>query len=534
MQDSLAIPTTESVRPHQLALASLVERLPAIVFRLDRDLRHLYISPAVETIAGWSAAALLGKTGLEAGIETELWLPFEAACRHVLTAAESQVIEFVGNTPHGRRHFETHLFPELDAHGKVESIIGLTTDRTERKRMDDALRESEERYRALIANVKSYAIFAVDLKGFVTTWNEGVQHLLGWSREEFVGLTTEKLFSAEDVANGVHRHQLQAAAEEASSASDLWLLHKDGTPFFASCIFSRAIDAAGHVIGFSVVLRDRTAWKRAQEERDSLLESERKVRLEAEQASRLKDEFLATLSHELRSPLNAIVGWVHIARRHSGDNDELARSLDTIERNVRAQTQIVNDLLDMSRIMTGQVRLEMQTVDLRDAVSNAVEAIRPAADAKRVRVEKTLGGNIGWTKVDPARLQQVLWNLLVNAVKFTPPGGNVRVALERVNSHVEIVVHDSGVGIAPGFLPFVFERFRQEDSSTTRRHGGLGLGLSIVKSLAELHGGSVKAASQGEGHGSTFTVALPIVQTQADDGGMESRLRVARDLDTLP
>jgi PAS domain S-box-containing protein len=382
--------------------------------------------------------------------------------------------------------------------------------------------------------VKSYAIFGVDLQGTATTWNEGVERLLGYSRGEFVGLTTEKLFSAEDVANGVYRRELQTAAEEGSAANELWLLQKDGTPFFASCIFSRALDTSGHVIGFSVVLRDRTAWKLAQQERDALLERERAVRHEAEQASRLKDEFLATLSHELRSPLNAIVGWVHIARRHAGDNGELARSLDTIERNVRAQTQIVNDLLDMSRIMTGQVRLDLQALDLRDAISNAVEAVRAAADVKGVRIEKALDSNIGWTRVDPARLQQVLWNLLANAVKFTPPGGRVRVALERVNSHAEIIVQDSGVGIAPSFLPFVFERFRQEDSSTTRRHGGLGLGLSIVKSLAELHGGTVRAASPGEGQGSTFTVTLPIMQTQGDEPSAESRIRAPFDLNALP
>ncbi len=524
----------DPVRPHERSLASLVERLPVIMFRVDRHLRTLYVNPAVETIAGWTPEALLGKTCSDAGIDAEIRVPFETACRRVYDTAEPQEIEFTGDTPRGRRHFECHLFPERGADGQVESIVGLTTDRTERKQAQDALRESEERYRALIANVTSYAIFAVDLKGFATTWNEGVERLLGWTREEFIGLTTEKLFSAEDVADGLHRKELRTAAEEGTSASDLWLLQKDGTPFWASCNFSRALDASGHVIGFSVVLRDRTAWKRAQEERDALLESERKVRQEAEQASRLKDEFLATLSHELRSPLNAIVGWVHIARRHAGDNAELTRSLDTIERNVRAQTQIVNDLLDMSRIMTGQVRLDLQTVDLRDAVSNAVEAIRPAADAKRVRVEKDLEASIGWTKVDSARLQQMLWNLLVNAVKFTAPGGRVRVALERANSHAEIVIEDSGVGIAPGFLPYVFERFRQADASTTRRHGGLGLGLSIVKSLAELHGGSVRAASPGEGQGSTFTVALPIVSTLADEPGLESRIRIARDLDVLP
>jgi CheY-like chemotaxis protein/anti-sigma regulatory factor (Ser/Thr protein kinase) len=184
--------------------------------------------------------------------------------------------------------------------------------------------------------------------------------------------------------------------------------------------------------------------------------------------------------------------------------------------------------------MTGQVRLDLQTLDLRDALNNAVESVRPAADAKRVRLEKALASNIGWTKVDPARLQQVLWNLLANAVKFTPPGGRVRVALDRVNSHAEISIQDSGVGITPSFLPFVFERFRQEDSSTTRRHGGLGLGLSIVKSLTELHGGSVRAASPGEGQGSTFIVSLPIVAVQADEAAQEARAHGPLDLNALP
>jgi PAS domain S-box-containing protein len=523
----------ETTRPPQPP-AQVVERLPVIVFRLDQQLRLLYVNEAVTDILGPLPADLIGLTALQAGVDPEQWAAFEAACRRVFAGAGPQEADFVVRKTQGTRHFEAHLFPELNAFGDVQSIIGITTDRTGRKLVEDALRESEERYHALISNVKSYAIFGVDLQGIATTWNEGVQRLLGYTRAEFVGLTTEKIFSAEDVAGGVHRRELQTAAEEGSSANEIWLLQKDGTPFFASCIFSRALDASGHVIGFSVVLRDRTAWKLAQQERDALLERERAVRQEAEQASRLKDEFLATLSHELRSPLNAIVGWVHIARRHAGDNGELARSLDTIERNVRAQTQIVNDLLDMSRIMTGQVRLDMQALDLRDAISNAVEAVRPAADVKRVRIEKSLASNIGWTRVDPARLQQVLWNLFANAVKFTPPGGKVRVALERVNSHAEIVVQDSGVGIAPAFLPFVFERFRQEDSSTTRRHGGLGLGLSIVKSLAELHGGTVRAASPGEGQGSTFTVTLPIMQTQAEEPAADSRIRAPFDLNALP
>lgn len=525
---------TDSHRPQSLASTNVVERLPVIVFRLDRQLRLQYVNPAVTAILGPRPEDLIGHTALEVGVDPEQWAAFVAACEKVFSTGKPNEADFVARTAQGTRYFEAHLFPEASSDGEVTSILGITTDRTGRKLVEDALRKSEERYHRLISSVKSYALFATDLRGVATTWNEGVERLLGYARDEFIGLTTERLFSAEDVAKGVHRQELQIAAEEGSSANDLWLLQKDGTPFFAACSFSRATDAAGHVTGFSVVLRDRTAWKLAQQERDALLERERAVRQEAEQASRLKDEFLATLSHELRSPLNAIVGWVHIARRHAGDNGELARSLDTIERNVRAQTQIVNDLLDMSRIMTGQVRLDMQTIDLRDAVSNAVEAVRPAADAKRVRIEKELEASIGWTKVDPARLQQILWNLFANAVKFTPPGGRVRVALERANSHAEIVVQDSGVGIAPNFLPFVFERFRQEDSSTTRRHGGLGLGLSIVKSLAELHGGSVRASSPGEGQGATFTVALPIVPVQSEEAASDTRSRAPFDLNALP
>ena len=524
----------EPDRSHEAAPTNVVERLPVIVFRLDRQLRLLYVNAAVTAVLGPRPEDLIGRTARDAGVDLEQWAAFEAACQKVFVTGEPSEADFVARTAQGTRYFEAHLFPESAASGEVTSIIGITTDRTGRKVVEDALRESEERYHALISNVKTYALFATDLRGIATTWNEGVERLLGYSRSEFVGLTTEKLFSAEDVSKGVYRQELQTAAEDGSSAGDLWMLQKDGTPFFASCSFSRATDTTGHVTGFSVVLRDRTAWKLAQQERDALLERERAVRQDAEQASRLKDEFLATLSHELRSPLNAIVGWVHIAHRHAGDNAELARSLDTIERNVRAQTQIVNDLLDMSRIMTGQVRLDMQTLDLRDAVGNAVEAVRPAADAKRVRVEQALDTSIGWTKVDPARLQQILWNLFANAVKFTPPGGSVRVALQRVNSHVEIVVQDSGVGIAPTFLPFVFERFRQEDSSTTRRHSGLGLGLSIVKSLAELHGGSVRASSPGEGQGATFTVSLPIVPVQADEASTEGRGRRPFDGNALP
>ena len=245
-------------------------------------------------------------------------------------------------------------------------------------------------------------------------------------------------------------------------------------------------------------------------ERENLLSSERAARTEAERLGHLKDEFLATLSHELRTPLNAIQGWAALLRQPSLNEPDRLRGLETIERNARVQAQIINDLLDMSRIVSGKIHLEVQTIHLHTVIEAAIEAVRPSAEAKRIRILKILDSTIGATRGDPNRLQQVLWNLLTNAVKFTPAGGHVQVILERVNSHVEIVVEDTGVGIQAEFLPHVFDRFRQADATTTRRYGGLGLGLSIVKTLIELHGGSVRVKSPGENQGATFIVSLPI------------------------
>jgi PAS domain S-box-containing protein len=252
-------------------------------------------------------------------------------------------------------------------------------------------------------------------------------------------------------------------------------------------------------------------------ERETLLSSERAARSEAEKLSHLKDEFLATLSHELRTPLNAIQGWAALLRQPSLNEAERLRGLETIERNSRVQAQIINDLLDMSRIVSGKIHLEVQTINLHSVIEASIEAVRPSADAKRIRLLKILDSTVGSTRGDPNRLQQVLWNLLTNAVKFTPAGGHIQIILERVNSHVEIVVEDTGVGIQPEFLPHVFDRFRQADATTTRRYGGLGLGLSIVKTLIELHGGSVRVKSPGENQGATFVVSLPIAVVHSEN-----------------
>ena len=240
---------------------------------------------------------------------------------------------------------------------------------------------------------------------------------------------------------------------------------------------------------------------------------------EAKEANRLRDEFLATVSHELRTPLNAITGWSSMLLSKTLDEKDTQMAIETINRNARAQAQIIEDILDVSRIITGKLRLDVQLIDPGIIIESAIKSARPAAEAKSIRLQMTLDPHAGPVSGDPNRLQQVVWNLVSNAIKFTPKNGRVQMRLERINSHVEITVSDSGQGISTEFLPYVFERFRQSDSTTSRRHGGLGLGLSIVRQLVEMHGGTVSVASPGEGQGATFVVTLPIAVVHSQTFG---------------
>jgi signal transduction histidine kinase/CheY-like chemotaxis protein len=301
-------------------------------------------------------------------------------------------------------------------------------------------------------------------------------------------------------------------------------VRKDGRLIEISVTISPVRSATGEVVGASKIARDVTGYKQLLRQREELLESEQHARREAERVGRVKDEFLATLSHELRTPLNAILGWSQIVRQHVNDLlraagdaegprviEDLTDGLDVIERNTRAQTRLIEDLLDMSRITAGKVRLDVQRVDLADVVKAAIASARHAAESKEIRLQVVLDPLAGPVRGDPGRLQQCVWNLLTNAIKFTPKGGKVQLSLERVNSHLELCVVDSGEGIDAEQLPRLFERFQQGDASTTRRHGGLGLGLSIVKHLIELHGGRVRAKSPGPGRGSTFCIEFPLM-----------------------
>ncbi len=292
---------------------------------------------------------------------------------------------------------------------------------------------------------------------------------------------------------------------------------KDGSELNVSLTISPIFNSQHEVVGASKIVRDITHVKRAEKERETLLAAERAARADAEAANRLKDEFLANVSHEIRTPLNAILGWAQLLRGGHVGPEDFEQGLEVIERNARVQAQLIDDLLDTNRIASGKIRLDVQRIDLASIIESVLETVQPAAAARQIAMAAHLEPVRGAMMGDAARVQQIVWNLLSNAIKFTPQRGQVEIRLTSQGMHAEIVVSDSGQGIEPGFLPYIFDRFQQADGSSTREVGGLGLGLSIVKQLVELHGGSVEAASGGKGCGATFTVRLPLRPAAAEN-----------------
>lgn len=375
-------------------------------------------------------------------------------------------------------------------------------------------------------DLAAQGIITTDNELTVVEWNHWMEEHTGKRASEVIGKTLIELFPelSERRLDRNYKWALEGQVRVLSQALHNYLIAmppvsgEHSYDQMQQAVRISPLSYEGRVIGTLTIIEDvtervaRESELQAQvEERSRLLSSEKLARNEAERANRLKDEFLATISHELRNPLNAILGWAHMMRLGNLTAANTERAVETIYRNAKSQSQLVADLLDVSRIISGKLRLEVRTVDLISIVTAAVDSIRPAADAKNIRLQTMLDPAAGPISGDADRLQQIVWNLLTNAVKFTPKGGRIQVKVQRVNSHVEIVVTDSGIGISKEFLPYVFDRFRQADASTTRIHGGLGLGLSIVHQLVDLHGGTVSVSSEGEGKGATFTITLPFV-----------------------
>jgi len=431
--------------------------------------------------------------------------------RDALRQGKKLAIEYrVENPSLGERWLTSIGEPVRDVSGPVR-LTGITADITDRKRGELASARL-----AAIVECSDDAIVSKDLDGTVRSWNAGARRVFGYTADEAIGrnisflIPPERLQEETEILERIRSGQRVHHFETVRQT-------KDGRRIDISLTVSPVRDARGNIIGASKIGRDITeqrhatlALQAAMQEREQLLNSERSARTEAERANRMRDEFVATLSHELRTPLTSILGWAQILTRNTTDPALMNKGVAVIERNARSQSRLVSDLLDVSRIIAGKLRLELQPLDIASVVEAAIETQSEAAEAKSIQLRKSLDKRIGRMIGDPARLQQVVWNLVGNAIKFTPAGGHIEISLRPTHGDAEIVVADSGIGIKPEFASHVFERFAQADGTISRPSGGLGLGLSIVKELVQLHGGTVSAKSAGVGKGATFTVRLPM------------------------
>jgi PAS domain S-box-containing protein len=374
-------------------------------------------------------------------------------------------------------------------------------------------RKEAESFRLLIESVKDYAIYMLDPHGVVSSWNPGAERIKGYTAQEIVGCHFSRFYPSSEILAGKCEMELERAAIDGRFEDEGYRVRKDGTRFWANVVITALRDSSGALLGYAKVTRDLTERRRAEDARVALAQ--------AEYANRMKDDFLATVSHELRTPLSSIVGWSSLLAGRTTD-PYLARGIETIRRNAETQARIIEDVLDVARIASGKLGIDRRRLDFAAVVRTVVEETRPMAEAKGLSLFFQDAGLDAPMLGDATRLQQVIWNLLSNAMKFTPKGGKVEVSLQMTQESATLRVADTGAGIDSEFLPHVFERFRQGDGSASRRAGGLGLGLAIVRHLVDLHAGSVDVASPGKGRGSTFTLTLPLAQVGAEDGGAMS------------
>jgi PAS domain S-box-containing protein len=507
----------------ELRYRRLFEASPDGVFLFDaHDGVLTDANPYMVELLGRTREQLIGKPLWDIGLFPDAGQA-RAAHRQLLEKPYHRFEQFPVTAPSGQR-WHVDITCNAYATGGRRMIQCNVRNVTDRKRAQDALRDSEERYRTLV-EVSPQGVWTADSAGLLTYANQfwieysGTNVRTAWS-EQVHPSDRERVREAWlDALLAGSAFATEMRLRRAADGEYRWHLAR------AVPLHGGDNEAIDHWLGVFVDIHER---KQSEEDRDRLLSREQALRSEAEAANRAKDDFLAMLSHELRTPLNAILGWTQTLQRGEVSRESLLRAMSRIEASANAQARLVNDLLNVADISAGRLRLDIQPVNLVSLVEGVAQSLQPAMEARQVRYQAQLDDAAGEVAADPSRLQQIVWNLLSNAIKFTPRGGLIRLELQRAPEHVEIAVVDSGEGIKPEFLPYVFDRFRQADASTKRRHGGLGLGLAIVRHLAELHGGSVSAQSEGEGRGARFAVRLPLQAPGSATAGMAPARRHAK------
>jgi len=546
--------------PKELLSKRLLDVSVDGILAFDQDCRYTAWNPAMERISGKKSADVLGRNAFEV-------FPFlkETGEDKFFYKALEGKISVSENRPYtipetGRQgFFRGYYSPLYDEQARIAGGIAIIRDITERKLAEA---EAEEAHQRLTFHVENspLAVIEWDSDFRVSRWSESAERLFGWAPEEVIGkhvgdwhfVFDEDVDAVEQVTNR------QRLGTEFQGVQRNRNYTRDGSVLYCEWYNSVLRNESGHLISVLSLVLNVTARTRAEEERAQLLVREREARKQAEEADRLKDEFLATLSHELRTPLTSILGWATLLRAGDVEEGNIARAVETIERNARSQARLIDDLLDVSRIITGNLRLDLRPINLSPIVEAANDALRPTADAKNIQLKAEFDSDTCLVKGDPNRLRQVIWNLLMNAIKFTPRGGSVSVHLGCFNqssmpnvqsptsdtsplplppspsSYVRLSVSDTGEGIAEGFLPFVFDRFRQAEGSISRKQGGLGLGLAVARHLVELHGGNIRVESAGRQQGSTFIVELPLAQERRDPARRQERQREIERRGTVP
>jgi PAS domain S-box-containing protein len=490
----------QSAQSSQQSLETILSSISDGFYVLDCDWRFTYVNDRHCEMIGMTREQILGRSVWDLfpeAVEMGIYEQFHQALQ------DQTVMQFETHYTPWSRWFEHRIYP---------SSSGLTVfvaDTTDRRQSEELLRESEERFRNM-ADHAPVMIWVTDSTGKCTYLSRSWYNFTGQTQETGLGFGWLKAVHPED-SPASEATFLEASKRHEPFRLEYRLKHKDGKYRWAIDAASPRFGIDGQFQGFIGSVFDITERKQSEHDREQLLKREQTARAEAQAANQVKDEFLAVLSHELRTPMNPILGWAKLLRSGKLNNTKATQAIDTIERNAQLQVQLIDDLLDISRILQGKLSLNRAPINLSLVITAAIETVQLAAAAKAIVIQSFFLSSAPVIQGDPGRIQQVLWNLLANAVKFTPANGHIEVQLSQTETTAEIQVKDSGKGITPEFLPYVFEHFRQEDGATTRKFGGLGLGLSIARQIVELHGGQIAVESKGEGQGATFTVQIPLM-----------------------